>query len=167
MASRDLLVSAAVQRMIREADISDLAMAVRIHALQQAAYAVEAEHIGCADFLPLRETIEELQRAKDRFLVSETDEAILGALSFEQNGALVVVMRLVVSPECFRQGLATALLRDLAIRVSSSTVIRAVTAELNGPAICCYAKQGYRVARRSLSPEGIALVHLEKPAGES
>jgi len=162
MASHDLLISAAFQRMIREADISDLAMAARIHALQQAAYAVEAEHIGCADFPPLRETIEGLRRAKDRFLVSEVDGAVRAALSFGRNGASVVVTRLVVSPECFRRGIATALLRDLAKRVSSSTVIRAVTAELNEPAIRCYAKQGYRVVTRTVSSEGIGLVHLEK-----
>jgi len=147
---------------IREVDVSDLGMAARIHALQQAAYAVEAERIGCANFPPLRETIEGLGRAKERFLVSEVDGTTRGALSFERNAAFVSITRLVVSPECFRQGIATALLRDLERRVSDATVLRAITAEPNEPAIRCYAKQGYRVAKRLFSPEGIALVHLEK-----
>ena len=153
--------------MIHEVDISDRIKAVAIHRLQQAAYAVEALRIGSADFPPLRETVEDLQNSTERFLVLQADEVIDGAISFEHKAESVVITRLVVRPERFRRGVATALLNSMEAKVPTGAMLCVITAEPNEPAIRCYAKQGYRVTAHRPSPEGIWLVQLEKQRNES
>src|SRR5882724_10977297 len=148
--------------MIRLANIREPAVAARIHALQRAAYAVEGERIGCSDFPPLRETIEVLQRSADCFLVFLECENIIGCLSYECFGTSATITRLVVSPQHFRRGIATALLRALGNRLPVGSVAYASTADLNQPAIRAYENEGYRTVSRQVSPEGIALCRLQK-----
>jgi ribosomal protein S18 acetylase RimI-like enzyme len=148
--------------MIRLANIRESAVAAQIHALQQAAYAVEAERIGCADFPPLRETVEVLQGSTDRFLVFLDNENIVGCLSYESVGTKATITRLVVSPQHFRRGIATALLRALDGRLPIGSAVYASTADSNVPAIRAYEKHGYRTVSRKVSSEGIALRRLHK-----
>jgi len=147
--------------MITLANIGDPVVAAQIHALQQAAYSVEAERIGCLDFPPLRETIDALQRSTDCFLVF-AERGIIGCLSYESVETRATITRLVVSPQHFRRGIATALLRALDTRLPVGSVARASTADLNEPAIRAYEKQGYRTISRPVSPDGIALRQLQK-----
>src|SRR6266478_9879300 len=102
-----------MQETITLPNIRELAVATQIHALLQAAYAVEAKRIGCIDFPPLRETIEALHCSTDCFLAFIERENILGCLSYEWVGTCATVTRLVVNPHHFRRGIATALLRSL------------------------------------------------------
>ena len=128
--------------MLKVADIRDGAVATEIHAVQQAAYAVEARWIGCRDFPPLRETIAEFQHSRDRFLVFEWEGRIVGALAYERGVDCVTINRLVVSPDHFRRGIASALLATLEDRLTVGTLLRASTAELNQAAIKTYEKHG-------------------------
>lgn len=148
--------------MVTEADIRKPSVAAPIHALQRAAYSVEAQRIGSTDFPPLRETLDALQRSTDCFLVFVEQGSIMGCLSYEPVGTCATVTRLVVSPEHFRRGIASALLRTLDARLPVGSVVWASTAELNEPAIRAYEKHGYRKASRLISPEGIALRRLYK-----
>jgi len=69
-------------KMIRLANIRESAVAARIHPLQRAAYAVEAERIGCSDFPPLRETMEVLaQRRSFNFMSNANSLGLLRANS--------------------------------------------------------------------------------------
>jgi len=147
---------------IRLANIRESAVAAQIHALQQAAYLVEAERIGRADFLPLRETIQVLQGSTDRFLVFLVCGSIVGCLSYESVGSNATITRLVVSPQHFRRGIATALLRSLDGRLPIGSSVYASTADSNEPAIRAYEKHGYGTVSRKVSPEGIALRRLQK-----
>src|SRR5689334_18120960 len=126
--------------MIRLANIRESAVAAQIHALQQAAYLVEAERIGCANFPPLRETPEVLQRSTDCFLVFIEHDNIIGCLSYESVRTSATITRLVVSPQHFRRGIATALLRALDGRLPVGSAAYASTADSNEPAIRAYEK---------------------------
>ncbi len=148
--------------MITVADIQESSVASQVHALQQAAYLVESEQIGCADFPPLHESIQTLQRSTDSFLVFVEAGRIIGALSFEIAGNCVTVTRLVVNPDHFRRGIASALLTALEGRLPAASTLCATTGDLNKPAIRAYEKQGYRTVSRLVSPEGIALRRLQK-----
>jgi ribosomal protein S18 acetylase RimI-like enzyme len=148
--------------MVTLADIRAASVAGQVHALQQAAYSVEAQRIGCRDFPPLRETLDALQGSSDRFLVFVEKGSIIGCLSYEWDGACAAITRLVVSPRHFRRGVASALLRTLESQLPVCSSIWAVTAELNEPAIRAYEKHGYQTASREISAEGIALRRLHK-----
>ena len=153
--------------MVTLADIREASVAAPIHALQQAAYSVEAQQIGCLDFPPLRETLEALQRSTDCFLVYAENGTIIGCLSYERAEDCTTITRLVVSPGHFRRGIASALLRALESRLPVGSVVCAWTAERNEPAIRAYEKHGYRTASREISPEGIALRRLHKQLDEA
>ncbi len=147
--------------MVAVANIREPLVAEQIHVLQHAAYTVEAQRVGSSDFPPLRETLDTLHRSTDCFLVFMEDGNIIGCLSYEQSGAVFTITRLVVCPQHFRRGIASALLRQLESRLPSGSSICASTAELNEPAIRAYEKQGYGTAPGPTS-EGIKLRRLHK-----
>jgi GNAT superfamily N-acetyltransferase len=89
------------------------------------------------------------------------DGNIIGCLSYGQSGAVFTITRLVVCPQHFRRGIASALLRQLECRLPSGSVVCASTADLNEPAIRAYEKQGYGTAVGPTS-EGITLRRLHK-----
>jgi ribosomal protein S18 acetylase RimI-like enzyme len=145
---------------ISEIDIHDDGVAAEIHALSHAAYALEAERIGCADFPPLRETIDELKRAGERFLVFRKEGRMLGALAFGEAPGTVTISRLVVSPADSRRGVATALLQALHRLHPGGVTVAVTTAAANAPAISFYRKLGYVIGGFRASPEGIELIEL-------
>jgi len=148
--------------MIRETTATEDSVATQIHALAQAAYALEAQRIGCADFPPLRESPNDFRQSGDTFHVFRQSGAIIGALSFDRGTDLVTITRLVVSPLHLRQGVATALLTDLERRLPPRARLTVSTAQANTPAIRLYQRLGYTLASSSKSAEGILLVHLTK-----
>jgi ribosomal protein S18 acetylase RimI-like enzyme len=145
---------------ISEIDIHDDGVAAEIHALSQAAYALEGEIISCAEFPPLRETIEDLKRAGERFLVFRQDERMLGALGFGEVPGTIAISRLVVNPADLRRGVATALLKALHRLHPAGVIITVTTAAANAPAISLYRKLRYSTVGFRASPEGIELIEL-------
>jgi ribosomal protein S18 acetylase RimI-like enzyme len=148
--------------MITEATPTEHSVAAQIHAVAQAAYALEAERMDCTDFPPLRESLHELQRSSDRFLVFQQFGTIVGVLSFVPDTDPVPITRLVVSPEHLRQGIATALLSELERRLFPIARLSVSTAATNAPAISLYKRFGFKTASASTSAEGIPLLHLFK-----
>jgi ribosomal protein S18 acetylase RimI-like enzyme len=148
--------------MITETTMSEDSVAAQIHAVAQAAYALEAERIGCADFPPLRESLADLRNSSDSFLVFRQAGSIVGALSFDRSTDPVAITRLVVSPRHLRQGIATALLIALERRLPPMARLAVSTAQANTPAILLYWRLGYTEASVSRSKEGIVLVQLAK-----
>ena len=148
--------------MITEATPAEYSVAAQIHAVAQAAYKLEAERIGCAEFPPLRESLDELCQSSDSFLVFQQAGSIIGALSFDRSSDPVAITRLVVSPAHLRQGIATALLSDLEQRLSPTARLSVSTAQTNTPAVILYQRLGYTTAGVSNSSEGIPLLHLSK-----
>lgn len=148
--------------MITEATPADYSVAAQIHAVAQAAYALEAERIGCAEFPPLRESLDELRQSSDGFLVFQRSGRIIGALSFDLSTDPVAITRLVVSPAHLRRGIATALLSELEQRLSPNVRLSVSTAQTNTPAVILYQRLGYIAAGGSDTSEGIPLLHLSK-----
>ncbi len=148
--------------MITEATPTEYAVAAQIYAVAQAAYALEAERVGCADFPPLQESLNELQRSSDSFLVFQQSGCIIAALSFDRDTDKVAITRLVVSPTHLREGIATALLVDLERRLPLTACLTVSTAQTNTPAVLLYQRLGYTAVRVSNSAEGIPLLHFAK-----
>ena len=152
--------------MIAEESLSQHAVAAQVHAVAQAAYAVEAGRIGCPDFPPLRESLAQLGRSGDRLLVHRKCGSVAGALTFVQDAGAVDITRLVVSPPHFRQGVATALLAHLE-RLLPPGAVTVSTARRNSPAVALYRRLGYSVSGASISPEGIELLYFTKTCGRT
>jgi hypothetical protein len=66
--------------MVTEAILAECGVAAQIHAVVQAAYTLEAERIGYAEFPPLRESLVELRQSSDSFLVFLRAGRIIGVL---------------------------------------------------------------------------------------
>lgn len=148
--------------MVIEAALSDLSIATQIHAISQAAYALEAELISCPHFPPLRQSLDDLCRSSDRFLVFQQAECVVGVLAYGPDTDPVMITRLVVNPSNLRQGIATALLFYLEQTLPPTTRLRVSTAQANTPAILLYQRLGYVHTTTTTSEEGLSLVHLAK-----
>ncbi len=148
--------------MISTVDPRDPLIAAQLYSLQQQAYSLEALLIGCPEFPPLRESLEELSRSPDSFIAFISEGQLLGALSFSVSGNEVTLTRLIVRPRHFRRGIATALISDLEQRVQPAVTLLVSTAEANIPAVTLYKRLGFRVCSTSSSTEGIRLVHLSR-----
>ena len=138
-------------------DLADRATVDAIVALQRASYLVEAELIGTTDLPPVKETPEQLAATSETFL-GAFDDDLVGAISYKRRLGTLDIHRLVVHPDAFRRGIASALLAALpaARRVTVST------AALNAPARALYERHGFKVASHSTVPPGIGLIHLER-----
>jgi len=147
--------------MISQVDPTGEPVAAEIHAVAQAAYALEAEWIACRGFPPLRESVADLRESSDTFLVFRRSGAVLAALSYCRLISAVTVTRLVVHPAHLRQGIATALLIELEQRISA-TIVYVSTAAANLPAVQLYQRQGYTPVMVTKSAENIELVSLSK-----
>lgn len=157
-----LLIAFSQRTMVVQLTTLDAAIAAAIQAVAQAAYALEAERIGCADFPPLRESVEDLRQSADRFLIFQQAGGIAGALSFDATAAPVVITRLVVDPAHLRQGIATSLLTALE-RLLPEAAFSVSTAQANAPALALYRRWGFVTDSFHGSPEGIPLIRLSRP----
>jgi ribosomal protein S18 acetylase RimI-like enzyme len=148
--------------MIGEGNLTDEACVAQIHAVSQAAYTLEAERIGCANFPPLQESLADLRQNTDCFLVFRQDDGIVGVLSYARRSRPVVITRLVVSPTHLRQGIASSLLAHLEQQFPADAWLSVSTAEANSVAVLLYRRAGYLPTHVTTSPEGLSLVHFTK-----
>ena len=129
---------------------SSVPEALRIHALQMAAYLQEAELIGAMDFPPLSLTVEDLQFSPGQFFGAYIGAHFVGSTSIELRGeGRVDISSFVVAPERHRQGVGRALLRYLTKRHCGDR-LEVQTAALNYPAIALYLQGGFVEVRRWL-----------------
>jgi ribosomal protein S18 acetylase RimI-like enzyme len=147
---------------IHEVDITDLATARRVHALQLAAYAVEAALIGYPALPPLHETPADLQHSGERFLACRQGEEIVGAASFVLDAGVLDIGRMVVSPTQARRGIGKRLLRALETIAGEGMTVTVSTAEKNIPAVRLYEGAGYRLVERVTLPDGLVIVRFCK-----
>ena len=138
------------------------AIAEQIYAVQQAAYTVERDLIGYADFPPLRVTVADIQAETEQFLGYWLNTQLAGVLSFESKPGLLDIGRLIVHPQAFRRGIARALLQAVERDRAPGAMLTVSTAAKNLPAIQLYQKQGYQLRERTTLPDGLELVRFYK-----
>lgn len=136
-------------------DLSIDAVCEEVLRLQLASYAIEAKLIDYDRIPALFDTPESLRQSGDVFLgqgdSSVEGGSLVGVLSFRRQGRAVEVNRVVVHPDRFRQGIATALLGTLDELCHGVRGIHVETATSNTPAVRLYLKLGYEeVSRREV-----------------
>ncbi|MET4654025.1 ribosomal protein S18 acetylase RimI-like enzyme [Exiguobacterium sp. PvP048] len=125
-----------------------------LYRLQQQAYRVEADLIGVTFFPPLLQTEAALREEHPSGYIMRLDGRLVGAVTVDGE----TITRLLVSPDYFRQGIATQLLRY----ACEKQLLRFVsTAALNEPAIALYRQFGFRPVHQ-VRQDAIVLVTLER-----
>ncbi|CAH0243437.1 hypothetical protein SRABI134_03021 [Peribacillus sp. Bi134] len=110
--------------------------------LQKEAYKVEAEMIGIADIPPLLETYEQFIHCHETFLCFLKGGTLAGAISYTKENGQILICRMVVHPDYFRQGIADALLHALQLP-GDWEKISVSTGKMNLPARNLYEKNGF------------------------
>ncbi|MGZ9815940.1 GNAT family N-acetyltransferase [Peribacillus simplex] len=120
---------------IRELD-SDYGQ--QLFKLQKDAYKVEAEMIGFTN-IPL---LEQFIHCHETFLCYLKGDALAGAISYTKENGQMLICRMVVRPDYFRQGIADALLHALQLH-DDWEKISVSTGKMNLPARNLYEKNGF------------------------
>jgi len=155
------LVQAIAIEILRHAERE---VAERIHAVQLAAYAQEAELLQVASFPPLQRKVEDIQRSADRFFGACIGGALAGVVGIERSAvrSTLWISSLTVAPPYQRRGVARAslsavLAQEEAEAVMVSTDIR------NEPALALYAGFGFvPVNHRTVDGGRFELVELRR-----
>ncbi|AUS09431.1 GNAT family N-acetyltransferase [Laceyella sacchari] len=147
--------------MMRILDMKDPVTLSRIVEIQQRAYRIEAEIIGCDQLPPLNDTEDSLKCSPETFIGYYEQEVLVGVLSYQQKGQLVDICRLAIHPAYFRRGIASRLLSH-ALELDGAAIWEVQTGQANRPAINCYLKHGFTIVESFATPEGIQLVKLRK-----
>jgi GNAT superfamily N-acetyltransferase len=144
-------------------DHADPAVARAIHAVMQAGYAVEAQLLGVIDFVPLSRTVERIRRAPATFLGIRADDGRLDAvLELEDvDPGHVHIGSLVVRPERFRAGLASALLEHV-LALHATRRLTVSTGVANAPALALYAREGFAELERWTTEDGFPMITLQR-----
>ena len=138
---------------------------VALLAVQRAAYAVEAS-LAKTDAIPaLHESPAQLAGSGESYLGAFGDGGrLVGAVAWKRHGATVDIHRLVVSPDAFRRGVASALLDALEAEEPDARRWLVATAAANAPGRALYARRGFAERARRVVAEGLQIVELERVA---
>lgn len=136
-------------------------MAARIHALQIAAYRVEARLLEVDHFPPLERTATDVERSPDIYLGALRGEELLGVTSLERTGPeKLLIASLTVGPDHHRQGIGRALVNAILQR-DDWQILSVSTGAKNHPALALYQQLGFSERRRHrVGPEEIEVVEL-------
>jgi len=120
----------------------DLEVARQLLAIQRAAYAVEAALIGDDRIPPLHEELVDLRRAPLRWLSAVIDDRVVGAVAWQETADAVDIDRLMVAPDAYRQGVGSALVREV-VRRAGTRHTTVSTGRDNTPARSLYERLGF------------------------
>jgi ribosomal protein S18 acetylase RimI-like enzyme len=153
------------ERMIRKIDIAACEWAKAVLHLQLRSYAVEARLIRFLDIPPLQDTVATLQQCGEQFFGYIEQGQLAGAISYERTEKTVHICRLMVDPDFFRQGIASALIEFVCRKERDAHEIIVMTGSDNIPALRLYERHGFCVVERMRMPEGISMTKLVKWLG--
>lgn len=138
-------------------------VAAQIWRLQHAAYRAEAALIGIAELPPLQETIADIGRLEETFygMIGEDDE-LIAALSLGMADGDVVICRVMVHPDRFRQGLARRLLLHVERLHATADSFRVSAATNNIPAVRLYTSLGYEPVHSWSPMPGLTMAEYVK-----
>jgi ribosomal protein S18 acetylase RimI-like enzyme len=150
---------------IRPLDLRDVPTLEALVALQRASYRVEADILGARTLPALTEPPRRLRASGESFLGALEGGRLVGAVSWKRAGGVVDIHRLVVHPDCFRRGIAGALLDALAEREADAERAIVATGAANAPARRLYERHGFTPVGERLASGAIPIVTYERRRG--
>jgi ribosomal protein S18 acetylase RimI-like enzyme len=136
-------------------------MAQRVHALQIAAYRLEADLLGVKHFPPLERSVEDVQSAAEELWGAWEGEELLGVIGLERfNAAEILISSLTVAPGHHRRGVGRALVLSV-LDARGSCAVAVSTGAKNDPALQLYKQLGFiEHRRRHVGLEPVEVVEL-------
>ncbi|WP_177564125.1 GNAT family N-acetyltransferase [Phascolarctobacterium sp.] len=136
----------------------------QILALQYSAYQSEALLLNNYDIPPLKQTLPELQQEYEQGLIlklTDRDGKIIGSVrAYEKTGS-VYVGKLMVLPECQRQGWGSRLLLAVEKTIPASRY-ELFTSSKSAQNLYLYQKAGYKIFDEKQIDAALTLIYLEK-----
>lgn len=146
---------------ISEATLED---AEAILMLQREAYQSEARLYNDWNIPPLAQTLSELQEEFRNSVVLKavSAEGIVGSVRARLVDGVVHIGRLIVSPAIQRQGVGSALLREIEALFPSAVRFELFTGSRSEGNIRLYGKHGYTITHEKVLSPGVTLVFMSK-----
>ncbi len=135
-----------------------------LYAMQNLAFESEASMIGNREVPALQETAAHFRSDFPHWITLKAvdeDGTLCGAVRFREDGGIIDVGRLMVHPQCRRQGLAKALL-SAADEAFPSTVKELCTCTRSWTNILLYTSMGYRPVKTVTEKSGLSFVYMRK-----
>lgn len=145
---------------LRTLSLTDNATAREVLALQKAAYAVEARLIGTDAIPPLHDNLLSLQMCGETFIGAYLKESLAGAMAVTIQNTSLDICRLMVHPDYFRQGVATALLNHV-LAMPDIRRYTVSTGAANHPAKALYTRHGFREIETMWVDGGVQITRFE------
>lgn len=145
--------------MITPLSLQDQDTLEQLWRLQHIAYRLEAERIGFHQIPPLMDTLDTLRACGEQFYGRVDEEAeIIGAVAVEEGTDSICISRMMVHPDCFKQGIASSLM-EYVLKEYNKVPLKVVsTGALNLPAVSLYQKYGFKpVSSEEIAP-GVELI---------
>ncbi|MCZ8523476.1 MULTISPECIES: GNAT family N-acetyltransferase [Paenibacillus] len=148
--------------MIRKIDLDHMREVLPLLELQQTAYRLEAELMGMQEVPPLLDSPATLKDSEECFFGYYEGERLVGAGACKQSRKELLICRMMVHPDCFRQGIASRLLQHMETFAPPGMRIRVATGTKNEPAVRLYEKHGYVPGQVHLVAPGVSLTQFQK-----
>ena len=145
--------------MITPLSLQDQDTLEQLWRLQHIAYRLEAERIGFYQIPPLMDTLDTLRACGEQFYGRVDEEAeIIGAVAVEEGTDSICISRMMVHPDCFKQGIASSLMEYVLEQYNEVPLKVVSTGALNLPAVSLYQKYGFKpVGSEEIAP-GVELI---------
>jgi N-acetylglutamate synthase-like GNAT family acetyltransferase len=146
---------------IRFAQVDDISAVL---ALQRLAYQSEAALYDDFNIPPLLQSFDELREDFDQKVVfkMERDGKIIGSVRGFCADKTAMIERLIVHPECQRQGLGNALLEHIEAHFESAHRFELFTGHKSHSNLQFYQQRGYTIFKQEPISETLTLVFLQK-----
>lgn len=151
-----------VETVIQKINLNNRSITKQLLSLQLASYNVEVKLIGLIEVPPLKDTAKTLRQSGETFYGYFTPEELVGALSYKRIDDVLDICRLMVRPDHFRQGIASALLQRIEEVEPSLRKITVTTSTKNEPAKNLYKRHGFVEIKEEIVASGISMTFFEK-----
>ncbi|WP_416826798.1 GNAT family N-acetyltransferase [Ectobacillus polymachus] len=130
--------------------------------LQILSYQVEADIMKFTGIPRLYDTVEDIQSCPETFYGYFFDNRLVGCISFVKQEHVLEICRMVVHPDHFKKGIATALLRFVLQMDRDVTTYVVHTGTANVPATSLYKKFGFVQKEMIMITEQVSLTKFVK-----
>jgi ribosomal protein S18 acetylase RimI-like enzyme len=147
---------------IEHIQINGEKIAKEILKLQKESYKIEAKLLNYYKLPPFSETIDDLINSDEEYLAYKINNKICGILSFEVIGDFIEISKLFVSPQHFKKGIASQLLKKLEELADNAELLMVKTGFKNKPARNFYQKHDFKLKRVSIVDGYLKIAEFEK-----
>lgn len=147
--------------MIERLENKDIEVSKRIRTVFQLSYKIEAKLLNAFDFPPLKRPLKSYVTSNTEFFGYIKDGELAGVIEIKHNNSFTDINSLVVSPACFRQGIARKLM-EFVFNIFDSNLFVVDTGLENGPATELYKKFDFKEVKQWNTDHGVRKIKFER-----